>query len=75
LIPEGVRGNKKSRSAILAMQIKIRNLLKRYSDGEIMVLLGLPRSTFYRYKYAICKQDKELLYKYKGRNLWPVAIH
>lgn len=28
-----------------------------------MKLLGIPRSTFYRYKDTICKDDKEILYE------------
>jgi len=63
LIPDGVRGNKRSRSDILLLQIKIRNLLKRYSDREIMKLLDLPRSTYYRYKDTIWRQDKQILYE------------
>jgi hypothetical protein len=63
LIPGGIRGNKKSRSDMLALQARIRNLLRHYSDGEIMKLLGIPRSTFYRYKDTICRQDKEMLYE------------
>jgi hypothetical protein len=63
LIPKGVRGNKKSSSDMLALQTRIRNLLRNYSDREIMKLLGIPRSTFYRYKDTICKQEKEILYE------------
>jgi ACT domain-containing protein len=48
---------------MLALQIKIRNLLKRYTDGEIINLLGIPRSTYYRHKDIICNQDKQILYE------------
>jgi hypothetical protein len=39
---------------------EIRKLLPIKKDNEIMKKLGIPNSTFYRYKTLIYQEDKEL---------------
>jgi hypothetical protein len=42
---------------------EIRKYLTIKNDYELMKILGIPNSTFYRYKSRIYKEDKELLSK------------
>jgi len=60
MFPEGVRGNKRSKEHQFKLMKEIRKLLSIKSDYEIMKILGIPGSTFYRYKSMIYKEDKEL---------------
>jgi len=60
LLPEGVRGNKRRKEDQFKMMKEIRKLLSIKNDYEIMKILGIPNSTFYRYKSIISKEDKEL---------------
>ena len=60
LLPEGVRGNKRRKEDQFKMMKEIRKLLSIKNDYEIMKILGIPNSTFYRYKSIIYKEDKEL---------------
>jgi hypothetical protein len=63
MFPEGVRGNKRRKEDQLKIINQIRKLLPIKNDYEIMKILGIPNSTFYRYKSRIYKEDKELLSK------------
>ena len=63
MLPEGVRGNKRRKEDQLKLMKEIRNLLPIKNDYEIMKILGIPNSTFYRYKFRIYEEDKELLSK------------
>jgi DNA invertase Pin-like site-specific DNA recombinase len=64
LIPERVRGNKKSRSEISETTKEIRKMMANHlSDVEILSNLKIPRSTFYRHKSRIYNQDSELWQK------------
>lgn len=60
MIPIGVRGNKKRKEDQFRLMKEIRKLLPIMNDGEIMKILRIPNSTFYRYKSLIHKEDKEL---------------
>jgi len=60
MFPEGVRGNKRSKQDQFKTMKEIRKLLSIKNDYEIMKILGIPNSTFYRYKSIISKEDKEL---------------
>jgi ACT domain-containing protein len=60
MFPEGVRGNKRSKEDQFKLMKEIRKLLSIKNDYEIMKILGIPNSTFYRYKSKIYKEDKEL---------------
>jgi hypothetical protein len=60
MFPEGVRGNKKRKEDQLRLMNEIRKLIPTKMDHEIMKILGIPNSTFYRYKSKIYKEDKEL---------------
>jgi hypothetical protein len=60
MFPEGVRGNKRRKEDQLKLINQIRKLLPIKMDYEIMKILGIPNSTFYRYKSSIYKEDKEL---------------
>ena len=63
MLPEGVRGNKRRKEDQLKLMNQIRKLLPIRKDYEIMKILGIPNSTFYRYKSRIYEEDKELLSK------------
>ena len=63
MFPEGVRGNKRSNQDQFRLMKEIRKLLPTKNDYEIMKILGIPNSTFYRYKSRIYKEDNELLSK------------
>jgi hypothetical protein len=60
MLPEGVRGNKRRKEDQLKLMNEIRKLLPIKMDYEIMEILGIPNSTFYRYKSIIYKEDKKL---------------
>jgi ACT domain-containing protein len=60
MLPEGVRGNKRRKEDQFKTMKEIRKLLPIKNDCEIMKILGIPNSTFYRYKSIIYKEDKEL---------------
>jgi hypothetical protein len=60
MIPNGVRGNKRRKEDQFELMKEIRTLLPLKNDYEIMRKLGMPNSTFYRYKAMIYKEDKEL---------------
>ena len=60
MLPEGVRGNKRRKEDQLKLMDEIRKYLTIKNDYEIMKILGIPNSTFYRYKSKIYKEDKEL---------------
>jgi hypothetical protein len=60
MIPEGVRGNKRRKEDQFKLMKEIRTLLPLKDDHEIMKILAIPNSTFYRYKSIIYKEDKEL---------------
>jgi hypothetical protein len=60
MFPEGVRGNKRSKQDQFKLMKEIRKLFSIKNDYEIMKILGIPSSTFYRYKSIIHKEDKEL---------------
>jgi ACT domain-containing protein len=63
MLSEGVRGNKRRKDDQLKLMNEIRKLLPNKNDYEIMKILGIPNSSFYRYKSRIYKEDKELLSK------------
>jgi ACT domain-containing protein len=63
MFPQGVRGNKRRKEDQLRLMNEVRKLLPNKMDYEIMKILGIPNSTFYRYKSRIYKEDKELLSK------------
>jgi hypothetical protein len=60
---EGVRGNKRSKQDQFKLMKEIRKLLPIKNDYEITKILGIPNSTFYRYKSIIYKEDKELWFQ------------
>jgi ACT domain-containing protein len=60
MLPEGVRGNKRTKEDQLRLMNEVRKLLPIKMDYEIMKKLRIPNSTFYRYKSKIYKEDKEL---------------
>jgi hypothetical protein len=60
MVPEGVRGNKRRKEDQFKLMKEIRTLLPLKHDYEIMKILRIPNSTFYRYKSLIYKEDKEL---------------
>jgi hypothetical protein len=61
MIPEGVRGNKRSRAKMNKIKKRIRALMysedPSYSDEEMLAKIKLPESTFYRYKAQIWNED------------------
>lgn len=60
MIPVGVRGNKKGKEEQFRSMKEIRKHLSIRNDCEIMKILQIPNSTFYRYKALILQEDKEL---------------
>ena len=60
MFPQGVRGNKRRKEDQFRLMKEVRNLLPIKSDYEIMKILWIPNSTYYRYKSRIYKEDKEL---------------
>lgn len=60
LIKKDIRGNKRSNINQLRIMTEITKLLSDKDDYEIMKILGIPNSTYYRYKSQIYQQDREL---------------
>jgi hypothetical protein len=60
MIPDGVRGNKRRKEDQFKLMKEIRTLLPLKNDYEIMKILRMPNSTFYRYKVTIYEEDKEV---------------
>jgi hypothetical protein len=64
MIPEGVRGNKRSRSEINKIKKRIRALMYSedpiYTDEQMLAKLKIkiPERTFYRYKAQIWNEDE-----------------
>jgi hypothetical protein len=59
-IGRGIRGNKRSKINQLRIMTEIKKLLSDKDDYEIMKILGIPNSTYYRYKSQIYQEDREL---------------
>lgn len=61
MIPKGVRGNKRSRSEVTAIEQKVRALIYSedpvYTDEQILAILKIPKRTYYRHKSKIWKED------------------
>jgi len=60
MIQNGVRGNKKSKIEELIIMSKIQKLLASKNDDEIMQIVELPNSTYYRYKAKVYKEAKKI---------------
>lgn len=60
LLEEGIRGNKRSKIDQLRIMIEIKKLLSDRDDYEIMKTLGIPNSTYYKYKSQIYQEDRQL---------------
>jgi hypothetical protein len=60
MIPDGVRGNKRRKEDQFKLMKEIRTLLPLKNDYEIMKILRMPNSTFYRYKATIYEENKEV---------------
>jgi hypothetical protein len=60
MLQEGVRGNKRSKEEELRIMSDILKLLPQKNDDEIMDILGLPNSTYYRYKTKVYKEAKNI---------------
>ena len=60
MIHEGVRGNKRRKEEQFNLMKQVRSLLPLKKDLEIMKILRIPNSTYYRYKSKIYQEDKEL---------------
>ena len=59
MLPEGVRGDKRRKEDQFKLMKEIRELLPIKKDYEIMKILEIPSSTFYRYKSNIDKENKD----------------
>jgi ACT domain-containing protein len=60
LIEQGIRGNKRGKINQLRIMTEIKKLISDKDDYEIMKTLGIPNSTYYRYKSQIYQEDREL---------------
>jgi hypothetical protein len=60
MLQKGIRGNKRSKEEELRIMADIQKLLPQKNDDEIMHLLGLPNSTYYRYKVKVYKEAKKI---------------
>jgi hypothetical protein len=60
LIEQGIRGKKRSKINQLRIRTEIKKLLSDKDDYEVMKILGIPNSTYYRYKSQIYQEDREL---------------
>ena len=60
LIEQGIRGNKRSKINQLRIMTEIKKLLLDKDDYEIMKILRISNSTYYRYKSQITREDREL---------------
>lgn len=56
----GIRGKYRSETEELRLKNEILSLSDNHTDHEIMLKLGLPNSTFYRYKSKLYEDAKEL---------------
>jgi len=74
LISGGDRGNKRGRLEWLRIMIEIQKLLISKNDDEIMDMLGMRDSTYYRYKSKIYKQDKKLWDKVASESLGHMGV-
>ena len=54
------RGNKESKEEEMRIMNDISDLLPKHNDSKIMNTLGIPNSTYYRYKSKIYKEAKKL---------------
>ncbi len=54
------RGNKRSKEEEMRIMNDISDLLPKHNDCKIMNTLGIPNSTYYRYKSKIYKEAKKL---------------
>lgn len=55
-----IRGNKRSKEEEIRIMKDIFDLLPKHNDYEIMHTLGIPNSTYYRYKSKIYKEAKKM---------------
>lgn len=60
MLQEGVRGNRRSKDEELRIISDIQKLLPDKDDYEIMDLLALPNSTYYRYKSKIYREARKI---------------
>lgn len=60
MLQEGVRGNKRSKEEEVRIMSDIQKLLPHKNDDEIMEILGLPNSTYYRYKAKVYKEAEKI---------------
>lgn len=60
MLQQGVRGNKRSKEEEVRIMSDIQKLLPNKNDDEIMDILGLPNSTYYRYKTKVYKEAKKI---------------
>jgi hypothetical protein len=56
----GKRGNKKSREEQSKVMTNILSLSENHDDIEVMNALGIPNSSFYRYKAKIYKESRKI---------------
>lgn len=60
MLQDGVRGNRRSKEEELRIKTEIHKLLPMKDDDEIMDILGLPNSTYYRYKSKIHREARKI---------------
>jgi hypothetical protein len=60
MLQQGIRGDKRSKEEELRIMSDIQKLLPGKNDDEIMDLLALPNSTYYRYKARVYKEAKKI---------------
>jgi predicted metal-dependent phosphoesterase TrpH len=60
MLEQGIRGNKRSKEEELQILSDITQLLPTKNDDEIMDILAIPNSTYYRYKRKVYKQAKKI---------------
>lgn len=60
MLQEGILGNKRSKEEELRTMAEIHKILPTRDDDEIMELLGLANSTYYRYKSKIYKEARKI---------------
>jgi hypothetical protein len=57
---QAIRGVKRSKEEEIRIMKDIFDLLPKHDDYEIMDTLGIPNSTYYRYKSKIYKEAKKM---------------
>jgi hypothetical protein len=57
----GKRGDRNTRQDRVRIMTDIVSLAHKHDDFEIMNVLGIPNSTYYRYKQKIYEQSKKLI--------------